>query len=315
MEKNIVTLREGGTPLITAKNLQKALKVKAVHVKDEGVNPTGTFKARGMAVAVSKAKELGIDKLAVATTGSAGSGLAAYAKKAGIHAFIAFAKGTSPYHVLAARESGAEVELCDGYMSDAVAVVQKLCLEKGYFNIATMREPYRVEGKKTITLEVAEGLGELPDVMVFPVGGGTGIVAAWKTWLEVKKLGWYQNGPRLFFVQAAGCAPVYAAWREGRSYCETWKDVQTNAPGLAIPKPFADELILRSVRETKGGGVTVTDEEMAVASRELAKHEKISACLEGAATWAGAKKLAQQGLIDSDETVTLINTGKALGTE
>ncbi len=307
--ENMVTLGEGGTPLTRAEKLPGILGVKEVFVKDEGVNPTGTFKARGMAVAVSKAKELGLTKLAVATTGSAGSGLSAYAREAGLTAFIAFAKGTSPVHIRTSKSYGAEIKICKGFMPDAIAAVQKLCDDEGYFNIATMREPYRVEGKKTITMEIAEELGDLPNAIVFPVGGGTGIVAGWKAWLEMKELGWVENDPRLYFVQAQGCAPVYAAWRDGKDKCEMWPDVRTKAHGLAIPKPFADELILRSVKETKGGGVAVSDEEMIVSMKEFAEQEGISACIEGAATLAGAKELVKQGLIRSDDRVVLVNTG------
>ena len=306
---NMVTLGEGATPLIRAEKLPAILGVKEVFVKDEGVNPTGTFKARGMAVAVSKAKELGLTKLAVATTGSAGSGLAAYAREAGLTAFIAFAKGTSPVHIRASKSYGAEVKICKGFMPDAIAEVQKLCDDEGYFNIATMREPYRVEGKKTITFEIAEELGDLPNAIVFPVGGGTGIVSGWKAWLELKELGWCESDPKLYFVQAQGCAPIYAAWRDGKDKCETWPDVRTKAPGLAIPKPFADELILRSVRETNGGGVAVSDEDMIASMKEFAEQEGISACIEGAATLAGAKELVKQGLIRPDDRLILVNTG------
>ena len=307
--ENAVTLGEGGTPLIRAEKLPGILGVKEVFVKDEGGNPTGTFKARGMAVAVSKAKELGLRKLAVATTGSAGSGLAAYAREAGITAFIAFAKGTSPFHVRTSKSYGAEVVLCEGYIPDAIAVVQRLCDQEGYFDIATMHEPYRVEGKKTITYEIAEQLGDLPDAIVFPVGGGTGIVSGWKAWLEMKEMGWAENDPRLYFVQSQGCAPVYTAWREGKDSCDMWPEVRTKAPGLAIPKPFADELILRSVKETKGGGVAVSDEDMIASMKEFWEQESISACIEGAATLAGAKELVKQGLIKSDDRVVLLNTG------
>lgn len=307
--ENIVTLGEGATPLIRAVKLPGIIGVREVFVKDEGVNPTGTFKARGMAVAVSKAKELGITKLAVATTGSAGSGLAAYAREAGLTAFVAFAKGTSPFNVRTSKSYGAEVVVCNGYMPDAIAIVQKLCDDEGYFNIATMREPYRVEGKKTITMEVAEELGDLPDAIIFPVGGGTGIVAGWKAWLEMKEMDWIENKPRLYFVQAQGCAPVYTAWRDGKDRCEMWPVVRTKAPGLAIPKPFADELILRAVRETKGGGVAVSDEAMVASMKEYAEQEGISACIEGAATLAGAKELVKQGLLRPEDRVVLINTG------
>ena len=305
-KENVITLGEGGTPLSRATNLRDILGVRELFVKDEGVNPTGTFKARGMAVAVSKAKELGLTKLAVATTGSAGSGLAAYAEQAGLTAFIAFAKGTLPIHVKMSKALGAEVKLCDGYMSSAIAEVQRVCDEKGYFNVATMREPYRLEGKKTITMEVAEELGELPDAMVFPVGGGTGIVAGWKAWRELKELGWCKNDPRLYFVQAKGCAPIFKAWLERKKECEPWRYVRTKAPGLAIPKPFADELILRSARETGGGGVAVSDAEMAACIKQFEKHERISSCLEGAATLAGAKRLVQDGSLGKDDTVVLV---------
>ena len=307
-KENVVTLVEGGTPLVRARKLKDLLGVRELLVKDEGVNPTGTFKARGMAVAVSKAKELGVTKLAVATTGSAGSGLAAYAKQANVRAFIAFAKGTLPIHVKMSRALGAEVKVCDGYMNIAIGEVQRLCNEEGYFNVATMREPYRLEGKKTITYEVAEELGDLPDAMVFPVGGGTGIVAGWKAWRELKELGWCGNDPRLYFVQAKGCAPIFKAWQAGQGNCLPWPHIRTRAPGLAIPMPFADVLILRSARETGGGGVAVSDAEMAECVSQLEKSEGISSCLEGAATLAGARQLVNEGHIGKDDAVVLVNT-------
>lgn len=311
-EKNVVSLGEGGTPLIACSKLRRKLKVGGVYIKDDGVNPTGTFKARGMAVAVSKAKELGITKLAVPTTGSAGSAMAAYAQKAGSHAFVAFARGAPNIHVRMARAFGARVRLCRGYMNEAVTAVQDFCAKNGYFNIATIREPYRLEGKKTITMEVAEELGRLPDVMLFPVGGGTGIIGAWKALTEFKKLRWYGKSPRLYCIQAEGCAPIFRAWGDGRHSAEVWKNVRTKASGLAIPKPFADELILRAIKETDGGSVAISDEEMRAAAKELEKSEGISACMEGAATLAGARLLSELGVIGADDTVVLVNTGRRI---
>jgi len=311
-EKNVISLGEGATPLIECRKLRRILKVGKVFVKDDGVNPTGTFKSRGMAVAVSKAKELGITRLAVPTTGSAGSAMAAYAQKAGAKAFVAFARGAPSIHVKMAKAFGAEVRQCRGFINEAAAVVQDFCAKNGYFNIATIKEPYRMEGKKTITMEIAEELGDLPDAILFPVGGGTGIVGAWKAWMELRKLGWAKKTPRLYCIQAEGCAPVFKAWGEGRADAEVWPDVRTRASGLAIPKPFADELILKAIRETDGGSVAVSDTEMRAAAKDIEKLEGISACLEGAATWAGAKLIAELGIVGPDDTVVLLNTGRRI---
>jgi threonine synthase len=312
-EDRALTLGEGGTPLLRCPAIERTYGVSRVFVKDEAANPTGTFKARGMAVAVSKAKELGLARLAVPSAGNAGSALAAYAAKAGIEALVVAPKDT-PLSIL--QETvlfGARLFLVDGTIAQAGDIVKAACKDTGFFNVATMYEPYRVEGKKTMGYELFEQLGGLPDWVVFPTGGGTGVVGLWKAFQELKELGWTDGAmPKIAFVQAEGCAPIVKAFKEGKEGSDPWKNPATIAPGLRVPKALGDTLVLKAVRESHGTGVAVDDEAMRAAVSEAARLEGIGACYEGGATLAALRQLVQGGTVTRDDTVVLFNTGTPL---
>jgi threonine synthase len=309
-EEDLVTLGEGGTPLLSCPRLAADLGLREVYVKDEGRNPTGTFKARGMAVAVAAAKAFGLGRLIVPTAGNAGSALAAYAARAGMEAVVLFADGTPETCVEEARAHGAAVARVHGAIDAAGRLAAADTLDA--FSVATLREPYRIEGKKTMGFEVWEQLGGLPDWIVVPTGGGTGIVGLWKAFGELEALRWHR-GPkaRLAFVQAEGCAPLVAAFEEGAEDAVPWPTPTTMANGLRVPSPLGGFLVLRAARETGGLGVAVADEEMARAARDLARREGISACYEGAATLAALRRLLAEERIARDESVVLLNTGAA----
>ncbi len=312
-EDHAITLGEGGTPLLRCPAIEKAYGVSRVFVKEEAANPTGTFKARGMAVAVSRAKELGLTRLAVPSAGNAGSALAAYSAAAGIESLVVAPKDT-PLSIL--QETvlfGARLFLVDGTIAQAGEIVKATCKETGHFNVATMYEPYRVEGKKTMGYELFEQLGGLPDWVVFPTGGGTGVVGLWKAFQELKELGWHDGPlPRIAFVQAKGCAPLVKALKEGKESSDPWKSPATIAPGLRVPKAFGDTLVLKATKESRGTGVAVEDDAMRAAVTEFARLEGIGACYEGGATLAALRQLVEAGTVKRDETVVLFNTGTAL---
>ena len=306
-------LGEGGTPLLRCRNLEKAVGVREIHVKDESANPTGTFKARGMAVAVPMAKALGATKLAVPSAGNAGSAMAAYAARAGLDALVVMPRDTPLEIVRETAAFPARVFFVDGLITDAAAIVAEACHKLGYFSMATLQEPYRVEGKKTMGYELWEQLGGLPDWVVFPTGGGTGVVGLWKAFEELRALGWHEGpSPKIAFVQAAGCAPLVRAFDEGREEAGEWKDTKTVAPGLRVPRAIADRLVLRAARATGGRGVAVADEAMIAATAELARSEGIHACFEGGATLAALRRLVADGHVKPDERVVLFNTGTGL---
>ena len=312
-EDHALTLGEGGTPLLECPAIERTYGISRVFVKDEAANPTGTFKARGMAVAVSRAKELGLPRLAVPSAGNAGSALAAYAAKAGIEALVVAPKDT-PLSIL--QETvlfGARLFLVEGTIVNAADIVKAACKETGHFNVATMYEPYRVEGKKTMGYELFEQLGGLPDWVVFPTGGGTGVVGLWKAFQELKELGWHEGPmPRIAFVQAAGCAPIVKGFTEGKEGSSAWKNPATIAPGLRVPKAFGDTLVLAAARESRGTGVAVEDEAMRMGVSEFARLEGIGTCYEGGATLAALLQLVQAGTVKRDESVVLFNTGTLL---
>ncbi len=306
-------LGEGGTPLLRASNLEKAVGLREVYVKDESANPTGTFKARGMAVAVPMAKALGATKLAVPSAGNAGSAMAAYAAKAGMESLVVMPRDT-PIEIV--RETSAfpvRLFFTEGLITDAAEIVKEASRKLGYFLMATLHEPYRVEGKKTMGYEVWEQLGGLPDWVVVPTGGGTGVVGLWKAFEELRALGWYEGRPpKIAFVQAAECAPLVQAFDRGKETAEEWKGAKTIAAGLRVPKAIADALVLRATRSSGGRGVAVTDGAMAAATAELARLEGIHACFEGGATLAALRQLVTNGHIQPDERVVLFNTGTGL---
>jgi threonine synthase len=309
-----VTLGEGQTPLLLARRLGAALGGERLYVKDEGLNPTGSFKARGLGCAVTMLKQFGVRKIAIPTAGNAGSALAAYAAKAGMEAHI-FAPRDVPRGNLAEYNFyGARVTLVDGLISDCAKQVQAGREREGWFDVSTLKEPYRVEGKKTMGLEVVEQLGwQVPDVIFYPTGGGVGLIGMWKAFEEMEQLGWIgPKRPRMVAVQAAGCAPVARAFAAGAATMEPFANAATIAAGLRVPKPYADRTILEILRTSRGTAVTVSDTEIQAAVKELARLEGIFAAPEGAAAVAAARSLYSDGWLQPAETVVLYNTGGGL---
>lgn len=313
--ENVVFLGEGDTPLLKLPNLGAELGLANLFVKDESTNPTGSFKARGLTTAVSKARELGIKKVIIPTAGNAGGAMAAYAARAGIQALIYMPKDTPRANLEESRMAGAEVILVDGLISDAAGLAGEKALVEGWFDLSTFKEPYRVDGKKTMGYELAEGFDwELPDVIIYPTGGGTGLVGMWKAFAELETLGWLKSAkrPRMVSVQAEGCAPVVKAFESGAQFCDFWINARTVASGLRVPKSFADALILSDLRESNGIAVAVSDEAILESQRQLGRREGIFSAPEGAATLAALKTLIQQKWIKPDERVVLFNTGSGL---
>ncbi|HEU5054872.1 MAG TPA: threonine synthase [Kofleriaceae bacterium] len=310
-----IRLGEGMTPLVEAPRLAAALGLDVdLRIKDEGQNPTASFKARGLAVAVSRAVELGAGAVALPSAGNAAGAAAAYAAAAGIPAHVVMPRDTPPPIVAECRALGAEVELVDGLITDCARVVQEGARREGWFDLSTLREPYRVEGKKTMGYELAEQLGgRLPDVVVYPTGGGTGLVGMWKAFAELEALGWIGPArPRMVVVQAAGCAPMVRAFRDGRERAEPWEGARTAAAGLRVPRAIGDFLILRAVRESGGTAVAVTDAAMVEAMALVGRTTGIYAALEGAATAAALPELARLGCIRPGDLVVLFSTGSGL---
>ena len=309
-----LSLGEGFTPLIDAPRLADALGVERVWIKDEGQNPTASFKARGLALAVARAWELGVTEVAIPTAGNAGSATAAYAAAAGLVAHVV-APADTPRPILEEIEAlGAHLELVDGLITDAARRVAEGARDHGWFDLSTLREPYRVEGKKTMGYELFEQLGgRLPDVIIYPTGGGTGLVGMWKAFDEMERLGWIgSERPRMISVQAAGCAPIVRAWDAGREAAEPWENAHTYASGLRVPRAIGDFLILRAVRQSGGAAVAVPDEAMREAVRLVGKTTGIFAAPEGGATAAAVPLLLERGLLRRDEEIVLFNTGSGL---
>jgi len=313
--KNEIFLGEGDTPLLPLNRLGNELGLSHLYLKDESSNPTGSFKARGLAAAISKAKELGVEKVIIPTAGNAGGAMAAYAARAGLKAYIFMPKDTPMANIEESRMAGAEVVLIDGLISDAAGMAGEKARAEGWFDVSTFKEPYRVEGKKVMGYELAESFGwQLPDVIIYPTGGGTGLVGMWKAFAELEALGWLENTkrPRMVSVQAEGCAPVIKAFQAGATFCDFWTGAHTIASGLRVPKSFADALILSNLRESQGTAVAVSDDEILRAQRRLGQGEGIFSAPEGAATLAAVEKLVQQKWIQADERVILFNTGSGL---
>lgn len=314
-ERNQVTLGEGDTALLPLESLGKSLRLNQLFVKEESSNPTGSFKARGLSAAVSKAKELGIKKVIIPTAGNAGGAMASYAARAGMKSMIYMPKDTPRANIEESRIVGAEVVLIDGLISDAAGMAGIKAREEGWFDVSTFKEPYRAEGKKIMGYELAEQFGwELPDVIIYPTGGGTGLVGMWKAFDEMETLGWLNNKkrPRMVSVQAAGCAPVPRAFEKKAMFCDFWTNASTIASGLRVPKSFADHLILKCLYDSNGTAVAVEDDALMQAQKEIAVAEGIFAAPEGAATYAALKDLVAQKWIDPDERVVLFNTGSGL---
>lgn len=308
------TLGEGDTPLLPVPRLAQSLGLQHLWVKDESQNPTGTFKARGLVMAVSRAVELGLREFVIPTAGNAGGALAAYAARARARAHVFMPADAPEVNKVEVRAAGAHLVLVDGLISDAARLAMAEAERHGWWNVSTFKEPYRVEGKKVMGLEIAEAFGwNLPDVIVYPTGGGTGLVGMWKAFDELEALGWIgPERPRLVSVQAAGCAPVVRAFQEGAERARPWEHAHTLAAGLRVPGVFADRLILRALRETKGTAVAVSDEEILAAQSLLASQEGIFAAPEGAATLAGLQRLVRTGWLQPDARVVLFNTGSGL---
>jgi threonine synthase len=310
-EKNITTLGEGFTPILHLKKLGPKLGIRNLFLKDDGQIPTGSFKARGMASAISKCKELGLRKVAVPTAGNAGAAMSAYAAQAGIESYVYMPRETPQTIKLECEVYGAHVTMVDGTIADAGRVVGEGTARKEWFEMSTMKEPYRAEGKKTMGFEIAEQFTwKTPDVILYPTGGGTGIIGMSKAFDELESLGWIRGTrPRFVSVQAAGCAPIAKAIQEHKENCEFWENAETSAAGLRVPKPYADYLIIKAVNQSKGTSAIVPEEEMLSSIKVLARTEGIWACPEGAATVAALRHLLEQEAIDPDETVLLYNTG------
>lgn len=310
-DKNIVSLGETMTPLIHAKRLGAQFSLQQLWIKDESRLPTGSFKARGLAMAVSKAKELGIKKLAIPSAGNAATALSVYAASAGIPADIFMPKDTPTYNIKTCQLAGANVTLIDGLISDAGKLVAERKSNEGWFDVSTLKEPYRVEGKKTMGFELAEQFGwKLPDVIIYPTGGGTGIVGMWKGFAELEAIGWIgKKRPRFISVQAAGCAPIVKALKEGKSAAAPWQNAHTIASGLRVPQAIGDFLILEAIRESDGTAIAVPDDDIKKAMQLLPSTEGILTCPEGAATVAALKQLIANGTIQSTDQVVLFNTG------
>ena len=314
VEVEPVSLGEGGTPLLPAARFGSKLGVSNLWVKDEAQNPTQSFKARGMAVAVSMANYLGATKLAVPSAGNAGGALAAYAARAGLEAHIFMPRDTPRANIIECRELGAHVVLIDGLITDCGAEIARRKAAEGWFEMSTLKEPYRVEGKKTLGYELAEQFDwVLPDVILYPTGGGTGLIGMWKAFDEMEALGWIGSArPRMFSIQASGCAPIVRAFEAGEKTAAEFPNALTLASGLRVPKAVGDFLMLDILRASKGGAVTVDDEEMIHITREVGSTEGLFVAPEGAACFAALESLLSAGTIAREERIVIFNTGSGI---
>ena len=313
-EANVVTLGEGFTPIFKTDRLATDTGCSSLYIKDEGLNPTASFKARGLGAAVSKAKELGITRLTMPSAGNAAGAMTAYAAKAGMEAYVFMPKDAPEANRVEVEISGANLELVDGYITDAGRISAQRAEELGLFDVSTLREPYRVEGKKTMGYEIAEQMGwTLPDVILYPTGGGTGIVGMWKAFSEMETMGWIDSKrPKMFAVQSEGCAPIVRAFNEGTEFAEPWENPDTLAAGIRVPAAIGDYLILQSLRESGGGAITVSEDEILSDLRAVASLEGMFICPEGAAIVAALRKLLADGTLSPDESILLLNTGSGL---
>lgn len=314
-DENIVSFGEGWTPLLAAERLASTLPVKLVLlIKDEGQNPTQSFKARGMTAAISMAKELGVKKVAVPSAGNAAGAMAAYAARAGIESHIFMPNDTPTANVVECRETGASVTLIDGLITDCGKIVGERKAAEGWFDVSTLKEPYRVEGKKTMGYELAEQLGwTLPDVIIYPTGGGTGLIGMWKAFAEMQEMGWIgAKRPRMISVQSATCAPIVRAFEAGERFADEFENAATVASGLRVPKAIGDFLILDAVRASGGTAIAVTDQELIADVREIGAAEGIFAAPEGAACLSALRILIEKGEVTACETVVLFNTGSGI---
>jgi threonine synthase len=310
-----VTLGEGWTPLLHAARLGARAGVARLFIKDESLNPTNSFKARGLSAAVTRAKYLGAHTLSVPSAGNAANALAAYAAAAGIPAHVFMPRDVKVPFIRESELYGAAVTLVDGLITDAGRIAAEKGKPLGWYDVSTLKEPYRIEGKKTMAYELAEQLDwTLPDWIIYPTGGGTGMVGMWKAFDELEQIGWLrgQQRPRMVAVQAETCAPIVRAYREGAERSETWPDARTLADGLRVPKAVGDFLVLRAVRESGGTALTVSDADMVTAMRRMGSLEGVSAAPEGGAAFHAVQELARRGEIRRDDSVVVFNTGGAL---
>lgn len=309
-----LTLGEGFTPLLQLKRLGRTLGLTNLYGKDEGQNPTASFKARGLSMAVSRAAELGVETLAIPSAGNAGSAMAAYAAVAGLPAFVFLPQDVPPLFVAEMRALGAEVTLVDGLITDCARYVRAGVEEGRWFDLSTLKEPYRIEGKKTMGYELAEQFEwVLPDVIVYPTGGGTGLIGIWKAFEEMEALGWIgAERPRMIAVQSEGCAPIVRAFEAGWEAAEPWQNAATIADGLRVPAAIGDFLILRAIRESGGTALAVSDEEIREAVSEMGRNEGLFVAPEAAATLVALRRLLAAGEISPEERVVLMLTGSGL---
>jgi threonine synthase len=310
-DENIVSLGEGWTPLLSAPKLARRVGLRELFIKDESQNPTQSFKARGMTAAVSMALELGARKLAVPSAGNAAGALAAYSARAGLEAHIFMPQDTPRANIIECEQTGARVTLMNGLITDCGAEVARRKDQEGWFDVSTLKEPYRIEGKKTLGYELAEQLDwELPDVIIYPTGGGTGLIGMWKAFDEMETMGWIGGKrPRMVTVQAAGCAPIVRAFEEGKRFADEFPNAATTASGLRVPRAIGDFLILDALRASGGTAVSVTDEELIEATREIGASEGLFCAPEGAACLPALRKLMAAGEVKETERVVLFNTG------
>ena len=313
-DDNLVSLGEGFTPLLEAKTLAREVGLKRVWIKDEAQNPTGSFKDRGLCLAITMAKELGVKKVAIPSAGNAGGSLSAYAARAGIEAHVFMPRDTPIANQIEAQQYGAKLTLVDGLINDCGRLIAEKKSAEGWFDLSTLKEPYRVEGKKTMGYEIAEQLNwNLPDVIIYPTGGGTGLIGMWKAFQEMEELGWIgSKRPRMVSVQASGCAPIVRAFDAGQESAEPWENAQTIASGLRVPAAVADFLMLRALRESSGTALSVSDDAMLAEIPRVGRTEGIFFCPEGAACVAALRRLAENRWIKPGEEVVIFNTASGL---
>jgi threonine synthase len=312
--QNVVSLGEVRTPLIECSELARRHGARKLMIKDEGRLPTGSFKARGLSVAVSMAKELGVRRLAMPTNGNAGAALAAYATRAGMESFVFCPADTPAVNVGEIAAHGAKLWLVNGLINDCARIVAEGREQMGWFDVSTLKEPYRIEGKKTMGLELADQLDwTLPDVIFYPTGGGTGLIGMWKAFNELASIGWIdEKRPRMVAVQASGCAPIVRAFNEGLDFAPPWKDAHTVAAGIRVPAAIGDFLMLRAIHESNGFAIAVDDDEILGARDEVARAEGLLTCPESAATYAAYKNALATGRVSAEESVVLFNCASGL---
>ena len=310
-ESKVVSLGEGGTPMMRASNLERSLDARTLYIKDEGQNPTGTFKARGLSSAVSRAKELGLTRLTAPSAGNAGGALASYCARGSMECYVFMPEDAPVSARTEAALAGSHLTLVKGLINEAGRLSREKAAELGLFDVSTLREPYRVEGKKTMGYEIAQDLAwRLPEAIVYPTGGGMGLVAMWKAFDEMERLGWIgPERPKMIVVQSTGCAPIVRAFEQGVRYAEPWENAQTIAAGIRVPAAVGDYLILDAVRESGGTAIAVTDEEILAGMREMASAEGVWSAPEGAATLVAYRKLRESGFLAPETETVLIVTG------